>query len=45
MSRARSPYITSSNLLGLCLIVMTSLKIANRSEASFIEDLTGFASK
>ena len=46
VSRARSPYIlnTSSNLLGLCLIVMTSLKIANKSEAGFIDELTGLAS-
>lgn len=46
MAREKSPYIlnTSSNLLGLCLIVMTSLKIADKTEASFIDELTGIAS-
>lgn len=28
---------TSGNLLGFCLIVITSLKIANRSESHFID--------
>ena len=39
----KSPHIlsTSSNLLGFCLIVMTSLKIANHTEASLLDELTG----
>jgi hypothetical protein len=43
---SKSPHIlsTSSNLLGFCLIVMTSLKIANRTEASLLDELTGVAS-
>lgn len=46
MAREKSPYIlnTNSNLLGLCLIVMTSLKIADRTEAGFIDEMTGVAS-
>ena len=46
MARERSPSIlnTSSNLLGLCLIVLTSLKIADRSQENIIDELTGVAS-
>jgi hypothetical protein len=45
MPTSRSPYIlsTSSNLLGLCLIVMTSLKIADRTEEGVLDELTGVA--
>ncbi len=35
---------TSVNLLGFCLIVITSLKISNYSEKSLIDEFTGFAS-
>ena len=31
---------TSANLLGFCLFVITSLHIANRTEAHFIDELT-----
>jgi hypothetical protein len=34
---------TSSNLLGFCLVVLTSLKISNYSSRSRIDELTGFA--
>ena len=35
---------TSSNLLGFCLVVLTSLKISNYSEVSLIDEVTGIAS-
>ena len=35
---------TSSNLLGFCLIVLTSLKISKYTEITFIDELTGLAS-
>ena len=46
MAGTKSPHIlsTSSNLLGFCLIVMTSLKIADRAEAGILDELTGIAS-
>jgi len=31
---------TSGNLLGFCLIVITSLHISNKSESSFIDEIT-----
>jgi hypothetical protein len=34
---------TSSNLLGFCLVVLTSLKISNYSSRSRIDELTGVA--
>jgi hypothetical protein len=34
---------TSSNLLGFCLIVLTTLKISKYSEASMIDEITGIA--
>ena len=36
----RSPYIlnTSANLLGFCFIVLTSVKISNLKESSFIDE-------
>ncbi|MFT3886207.1 MAG: hypothetical protein QM724_12505 [Flavobacteriales bacterium] len=45
MPTSRSPYIlsTSSNLIGLCLIVMTSLKIADHTAASVLDEFTGVA--
>ncbi|MDI3321866.1 hypothetical protein [Pinibacter soli] len=41
----KSPHIlnTSSNLLGFCLIVLTSIKIAKFNSATFIDDSTGMA--
>jgi hypothetical protein len=38
----KSPHIlnTSSNLLGFCFIVLTSLKVLNLKEASIIDELT-----
>lgn len=35
---------TSSNLLGFCLIVLTSLKISKYNEMSIIDEFTGAAS-
>ena len=34
---------TSSNLLGFCLVVLTSLKISKYSDVSIIDELTGIA--
>jgi hypothetical protein len=38
----RSPHIlnTSSNLLGICFLVLTSLKVLGKSEQSMIDDIT-----
>lgn len=46
MPGEKSPHIlnTSSNLLGFCLIVMTSLKIADHTEAGLLDEFTGIAS-
>jgi uncharacterized membrane protein SirB2 len=45
MSTRKSPHIlnTSSNLLGFCLIVMTSIKISKTGGATVIDDITGVA--
>jgi hypothetical protein len=45
MASNRSPHIlnTSSNLLGFCLIVLTSIKISNSGDATVIDDITGIA--
>jgi hypothetical protein len=45
MAKSKSEHIlyTSSNLLGFCLIVLTSLKISKMSEVSRIDELTGLA--
>ena len=42
----KSPHIlnTSANLLGLCLIVLTSLKISDYKKESIIDEMTGVAS-
>jgi uncharacterized membrane protein SirB2 len=42
MANNTSPHIlnTSANLLGLCLIVITSLHIADKAEACFLDELT-----
>lgn len=46
MERSKSQHIlnTSSNLLGFCLVVLTSLKISRLSEVSRIDEMTGIAS-
>lgn len=45
MENNKSPHIlnTSSNLLGFCLIVLTSLKISKYNEATLIDECTGIA--
>jgi len=41
----KSPHIlnTSATLLGLCFIVLTSLKLNNQSEVTLIDELTAIA--
>ena len=41
----KSPHIlnTSSNLLGFCLIVLTSIKVSRSGSATIIDDITGIA--
>ena len=43
MANNKSEHIlnTSSNLLGFCLVVLTSLKISKYSSISIIDELTG----
>jgi hypothetical protein len=43
MANNKSEHIlnTSSNLLGFCLVVLTSLKISKYSAVSIIDELTG----
>ncbi|HKR04337.1 MAG TPA: hypothetical protein VJY62_06825 [Bacteroidia bacterium] len=45
MANKKSEHIlnTSSNLLGFCLIVLTSLKISKFSEVTLIDEFTGIA--
>ena len=45
MSPEKSPHIlnTSSNLLGFCLIVLTSIKVSKSGNATVIDDITGIA--
>ncbi|MCW3466286.1 hypothetical protein [Chitinophaga nivalis] len=42
---SKSPHIlnTSSNLLGFCLIVLTSIKVARFNHVTVIDDSTGVA--
>lgn len=42
----KSPHIlnASSNLLGFCLVIITSLRIAKISNSSFIDEFAGVAS-
>ena len=42
MANTTSPHIlnTSANLLGFCLVVITSLHITNKSEVSILDELT-----
>ncbi|WP_343670894.1 hypothetical protein [Chitinophaga sp.] len=41
----KSPHIlnTSTNLLGFCLIVLTSIKVAGFNNTTVIDDVTGIA--
>ncbi|WP_440135171.1 hypothetical protein [Chitinophaga sancti] len=41
----KSPHIlnTSTNLLGFCLIVLTSIKVAGFNHVTIIDDITGVA--
>jgi Ni/Fe-hydrogenase subunit HybB-like protein len=43
---SRTPHIlnTSSNLLGICLIILTSLKVLNESNKTIIDEITIFSS-
>lgn len=45
MANPKSNHIlnTSSNLLGFCLIVLTSLKISKYNETTLIDEFTGVA--
>ncbi|MEW6005263.1 MAG: hypothetical protein AB1695_08115 [Stygiobacter sp.] len=45
MPNLKSPHIlsTASNLLGFCLLVLTSLKISKFQEATLIDEFTGAA--
>ena len=45
MSNNKSSHIlnTSSNLLGFCLVVLTSLKISKVNESTMIDEFTGVA--
>lgn len=42
MANTTSQHIlnTSANLLGFCLFVITSIQISNKTEASYIDELT-----
>lgn len=46
MNSSKSPHIlnTSSNLLGFCFIIITSLKIGNKSNQTFIDEFVIVAS-
>lgn len=43
MNQEKSPHIlnTSSNLLGFCLIVLTSIRVSRSGGATIIDDITG----
>ena len=41
--KSRDILYNSATLLGLCFIVLTSVKLSNRSETSFIDELTAVA--
>lgn len=45
MPENRTPHIlnTSANLLGLCFIVLTSLKVAKMSDSTIIDETTALA--
>jgi fumarate reductase subunit C len=45
MADKRSPHIlnTSANLLGLCFIVLTSIKVAKMGDVSIIDETTAIA--
>ena len=44
-NNSKSPHIlnTSTNLLGFCLIVLTSIKVAGFNHSTIIDDCTGIA--
>lgn len=42
-NKSRDILYNSATLLGLCFIVLTSIKLTNRSETSFIDELTAVA--
>ncbi|MGB9697637.1 MAG: hypothetical protein ACPL2D_10205 [Ignavibacteria bacterium] len=46
MANNKSPHIlsTASNLLGFCLLVLTSVTIAKINQATLIDEFTGIAS-
>lgn len=46
MANNKSPHIlsTASNLLGFCLLVLTSIKISKFQESTLIDEFTGVAS-
>ena len=43
MPKVKSPHIlnTSSNLMGFCLVVLTSIKISKFAQATIIDEITG----
>ncbi|SFH91490.1 hypothetical protein SAMN05443292_0762 [Halpernia frigidisoli] len=43
--KEKSPHIlnASSNLLGFCLLIITSLKITNSDKATFLDEFAGVA--
>ena len=43
MAAEKSPHIlnSSSNLLGFCLVVLTSIKISKFAAATYIDEITG----
>ncbi|CAM3490665.1 hypothetical protein ELOC111193_07800 [Elizabethkingia occulta] len=44
--KRKSPHIlnTSSNLLGFCLVIITSLKVAKLSKGTYLDDFAAVAS-
>lgn len=46
MAKTKSSHIlnTSSNLLGFCLIILTSVKVSSYDENSLIDEFTAFTS-
>lgn len=45
MENNKSPHIlnTSANLLGFCLLIITSIKVAKFNDATIIDNVTGIA--
>lgn len=46
MNNNKSPHIlnTASNLLGFCFIIITSLKISNKSNQTIVDEMLAFTS-